>query len=79
MAKQIFKVQMDGVELSKAQAEGLQKTINAAATSYLAKNARIIGKDGIWGIKNPEWLGIWMKNFKSLEALRAGGFKKIQM
>lgn len=79
MPKQIFKVQMDGVELTKAQTEGLQKAINAAATSYLAKNARLFPKDGIWGIKNPEWLGIWMKNFKDLAALKAGGFRKIQM
>jgi hypothetical protein len=76
MAKQIFKVQMDGVELSKTQAAGLQKAINAAATSYIAKNIRVIPKDSIWGMKNPEWLGIWIKNFKDLAALKAGGFKQ---
>jgi hypothetical protein len=76
MAKQIFKVQMDGVELSKTHAAGLQKAINAAATSYIAKNIRVIPKDSIWGMKNPEWLGIWIKNFKDLAALKAGGFKQ---
>jgi hypothetical protein len=76
MAKQIFKVQMDGVELSKTQAAGLQKAINAAATSYIAKNIRVVPKDSIWGMKNPEWLGIWIKNFKDLAALKAGGFKQ---
>jgi hypothetical protein len=76
MAKQIFKVQLDGVELSKAHEAGLQKAISAAATSYLAKNIRIIPKDNFWGIRNPEWLGIWMKNFKDLAGLKAGGFKQ---
>ena len=75
MAKQIFKVQLDGAELTKAQAAGLQKAISAAATSYIAKNFRAIPKDSIWGMKNPEWLGIWMRNFKNLDALKKGGFK----
>ena len=76
MAKQIFKVQMDGVELTKAQAAGLQKTINAAATSYIAKNMRPIPKGSIWGMKNPEWLGIWLRKFADLPSLKAGGFKQ---
>lgn len=76
MAKQIFKVQMDGVELTKTQAAGLQNAINTAATSYIAKSFRPIPKDSIWGMKRPEWLGIWIKKFKDLEGLKAGGFKK---
>lgn len=77
MAKQIFKVQLDGVELTKAQTDGLQKAISAAATSYIAKNFRALPKENIWGIRNPEWLGIWLKNFKDLDALKKlGGFKK---
>lgn len=76
MAKQIFKVQMDGVELSKAQEAGLQKAINTAATSYIAKNVRPIPQGSIWGMKKPEWIGIWLKNFKDLAALKAGGFKQ---
>jgi hypothetical protein len=76
MAKQIFKVQMDGVELTKTQAAGLQKAINAAATSYIGKNMRTLPNTGIWGMKNPEWLGIWMKKFKDLAGLKAGGFKQ---
>ena len=78
MAKQIFKVQMDGVELTKAQAAGLQKTINAAATSYIAKNMRLIPKDSIWGMKNPEWLGIWLKDsltFLHLKQVVLSNFK----
>lgn len=79
MAKQIFKVQLDGVELTKAQAAGLQKAINTAATSYIGKNFRTLPKESIWGIKNPEWLGIWIKNFKDLGALKkVGDFKKAQ-
>jgi hypothetical protein len=79
MAKQIFKVQLDGVELTKAQSAGLQKAINAAATSYIGKNFKTLPKDNIWGIKNPEWLGIWIKNFKDLAALKnVGDFKKLQ-
>ncbi|MFT3978887.1 MAG: hypothetical protein QM687_00365 [Ferruginibacter sp.] len=77
MAKQIFKVQLDGAELSKAQAAGLQKAINAAATTYIAKSVRVIPQDRLWGIKNPEWLGIWIKNFKDLASLKAGGFKRL--
>ena len=76
MAKQIFRVQLDGVELSKAQEAGLQKAISSAATLYLAKNVRLIPKDNIWGMKNPEWLGIWAKTFKDLASLKAGGFKQ---
>ena len=77
MAKQIFKVQLDGVELTKAQTAGLQKAISSAATSYIAKNFRAMPKDNIWGMKNPEWLGIWLRNFKNLDALKQlGGFKK---
>ena len=76
MAKQTFKVQMDGVELTKAQTAGLQKAINSAATSYIAQNIRVIPKDSIWGMRNPEWLGIWLKNFKDLASLKAGGFKQ---
>ena len=76
MAKQTFKVQMDGVELTKAHEAGLQKAINAAATSYLAKNVRLIPQGNIWGMRNPEWLGIWLKNFKDLASLKAGGFKQ---
>ena len=75
MAKQIFKVQLDGVELTKAQTAGLQKAISSAATSYIAKNFRAVPKDSIWGMRNPEWLGIWMRNFKNLDALKKGGFK----
>jgi hypothetical protein len=75
MAKAIFKVQLDGAELSRAQSDGLQKAINAAATSYLAKNVKVTPTN-VWGMKNPEWLGIWLKNFKDLAALKAGGFKQ---
>jgi hypothetical protein len=77
MAKQIFKVQLDGVDITAAQAAGLQKAINTAATTYIAKNFKALPKDSIWGIKNPEWLGIWIKNFKNLDALKKlGGFKR---
>jgi hypothetical protein len=79
MAKQIFKVQMDGVELTKAQADGLQKAISSAATTYIAKNFKVLPKDNIWGVKRPEWLGIWIKNFKNLDALKkVADFKKLQ-
>jgi hypothetical protein len=27
-------------------------------------------------MKRPEWLGIWIKKFKDLEGLKAGGFKQ---
>jgi hypothetical protein len=78
MAKQIFKVQLDGVELTKAQTDGLQKAISTAASLYIGKNLRAMPKDSIWGIRNPEWLGIWMRNFKNLDALKKlGGFKKL--
>ncbi|MFT3703817.1 MAG: hypothetical protein QM802_15745 [Agriterribacter sp.] len=77
MAKQIFKVQLDGASLTASQVAGLQKAINAAATSYLAKNIKITPQDGIWGIKKPEWIGIWAKKFKDIASLKAGGFKAI--
>ncbi|MCC6286350.1 MAG: hypothetical protein IT249_00550 [Chitinophagaceae bacterium] len=75
MAKQIFKVQLDGASLTASQIAGLQKAINEAATSYIAKNIKITPQDGIWGIKKPEWLGIWAKRFKDIPSLKAGGFR----
>ncbi len=76
MAKQIFKVQIDGAVLSRTQVAGLQKAINEAATSYLARNIKVMPQDGVWGLKRPEWLGIWAKRFKDIASLKAGGFKQ---
>lgn len=80
MARQIFKVQLDGIDLSKSQADGLQKAINSATATYLAKSFRAIPQDRIWGIRNPEWLGIWIKNFRNLADLKKiGGFKNFKI
>jgi hypothetical protein len=78
MPKQSFKVQIDGIELTKSQTAELQKTINAAATSYIAKNFKTLPNDRLWGIRNPEWLGIWIKNFGNLADFKKSGlFKKM--
>lgn len=70
MASQIFKVQLDGVELTKAQADGLQKAISTAATSFLAQGGVKSPKDSIWGGKMPEWRGIRIKLFNTPDLLK---------
>lgn len=77
MAKISFQVSLENVEMSTAQQTKLGKEINALVASYLVK---AVPADAPLGIKlkpNPEWLGIWLKRFKSIEDLKLNpAFKK---
>lgn len=79
MAATKFNVVLD-VELTTAQRATIQKNINASvAKSLLAINFK---EAGVWGNKvlAKEWLGKWLRYFKSLEDLKkAGDFKPTQL
>jgi hypothetical protein len=71
MATQSFKIQLDGVELTKAQADGLQRAINTAATSFLAQGGvKSLPKESIWGGKMPEWRGYVLRLFNNKDMLK---------
>ena len=72
MAKIKFQVTLENVELSNAQKAKLDKEINALVASYLVK---AVPADAPLGTNtkvklNPEWLGIWLKKFKTIEELK---------
>jgi hypothetical protein len=64
-----FKVRLENVELSKAATTALEKEINSVVARHLVKAG---AQKGIWGSKlriDPEWLGIWLRKFKTPEEL----------
>jgi hypothetical protein len=71
-----FQVKLENVELSKTQIAQIQKEINAAVAGVLVKQG---AAQKVWGSKlelAPEWYGKWLRQFRSLEELKAkGGFK----
>ena len=75
-----FQVKLENVELSKTQIAQIQKAINSAVASTLARQG---GAKQVWGSKlklNPEWYGKWLRQFKSLDALKQNGnFKQEKM
>jgi hypothetical protein len=79
MAKITFQVTLENVELSNAAKSRLDKEINALVASYVVKAVPADASLGT-NIKiklKPEWLGIWLKRFKSIEDLKANqDFKK---
>ncbi|HTE11444.1 MAG TPA: hypothetical protein VK645_10745 [Chitinophagaceae bacterium] len=65
-----FQVKLENVELSAKQIAQIQKEINGAVANTLAKQG---AAKQVWGSKlklNPEWYGKWLRQFKSLEALK---------
>ena len=79
MAKISFQVTLENVELKDSQKTKLEKEINALVASYLVKAVPADAPLGTKQIKilKPEWLGIWLKKFKSIEELKAApDFKK---
>lgn len=65
MKNQKLEIVLEDFELSKTQIAGLEKELHSVVAKHLV-NARFgntaIGKKII---KNPEWLGIWLKKFRS--------------
>ncbi len=78
MAKVKFQVVLENIELSKAQAAAIQKEINAVVGQSLLRGKLAGMTAGIpptLGFKvMPEWLGIWIKNFKTPDLIKTGGF-----
>jgi hypothetical protein len=65
-----FKVRLENVELSKTATTALEKEINSVVARHLVKAGA--QKSGVWGNKlkiDPEWLGIWLRKFKTPEEL----------
>jgi hypothetical protein len=70
MATVQFQVKLENVDLTKAQTALLEKEINAVVGKHVAK---AVGPATPLGFKlkiNPEWLGIWLKRFKDIDALK---------
>lgn len=77
MAKISFQVNLENVELSKSQMAAIEREINSVVAKHIVKT---VPPETPLGVKlkiNPEWLGIWLRRFKSLEDLKKNtGFKK---
>jgi hypothetical protein len=66
-----FEVRLENVELSKSLVKEINTAVSAAAGKAVIKAG--IGRDGALGSKlrlNPEWLGIWLRRFKDIDALK---------
>ena len=80
MAKITFQVHLENVELSRAQLARLEKEIHSVVASHVVKTVPAETPLGIKLKINPEWLGIWLKKFKSLEDLKGNtDFKKFNV
>ncbi|AXY73986.1 hypothetical protein D3H65_08315 [Paraflavitalea soli] len=65
-----FKVRLENVELSKAATTALEKEINSVVARHLVKAG---AQKSVFGNKlkiDPEWLGIWLRKFNSIEELK---------
>lgn len=82
MAKTQFKVVLDNVDLSKAQTAAIQKDINTVVAKHLLastkKTAAAAVRPNYGFMIPPDWLGYWIKNFATLEKLRASPFKVLR-
>ena len=80
MAKVSFQVNLENIELSKAQTTRIEKEIQAVVAKHLAN---VVTADDPIGVKlkiNPEWLGIWLKKFKNPADLKGNlDFKKFKL
>jgi hypothetical protein len=80
MAKITYQITLDNVELKGSKITKLEKEINALVASYLVQ---AVPQDAPVGVKiktNPDKLGIYLKNFKSPEELKANTeFKKYKL
>ena len=78
MAKVKFQVVLENIELTKTQTAAIQKEINSVVTQSLLKSrltTPVAGISPAIGFKIvPEWLGIWIKKFKTPELIKPGGF-----
>jgi hypothetical protein len=70
MATLQFQVKLENVDLTKTQISTLEKEINAVVGKHVAKAVPAASKLGSKLKINPEWLGIWLKKFKDIDALK---------
>ncbi len=70
MATIQFQVKLENVDLTKAQTALLEKEINALVGKHVVKAAGPASTLGSRLRINPEWLGIWLKRFNDLDALK---------
>jgi hypothetical protein len=70
MASTKFTVNLDGIELSKAQATALNKEINAVVAKHIGGIIVPGTALGTKIIKDPRWWGIWLKKFATIEKLK---------
>ncbi len=79
MPKTTFNVTLENVELSNAQISKMEKEINAVVAKYLVKGVSEESPLGLRLKPKPEWLGIYLKKFKSVADLKANvDFKKFK-
>jgi hypothetical protein len=64
MKNQKFEIVLEDFGLSEKQIDTLEKELHGVVAKHLigAQSGTSIGKKII---KNPEWLGIWLKKFKA--------------
>jgi hypothetical protein len=80
MAKVSFQVNLENIELSKAQMTRIEKEINAVVAKHIVNAVPAEAPVGIKLKVNPEWLGIWLKKFKNTEELKGNlNFKKYKL
>jgi hypothetical protein len=70
MATIQFQVKLENVDLTKAQQTQLEKDINALVGKHIVKAAPANATLGSRLKIRPEWLGIWLRRFKDIEALK---------
>lgn len=79
MATVQFQVKLENVDLTKSQVNQLEKDINALVAKQII---RAVPKSTPIGTKlriNPEWLGIWLKRFATVEAIKnSATFKQLR-
>jgi hypothetical protein len=68
MATLQFQVKLENVDLTKTQISVLEKEINAVVGKHVAKAVPAASPVGSKLKINPEWLGIWLKRFKDIDA-----------
>ena len=80
MAKISFQVNLENVDMSTAQQNKLEREINALVGTYLVKFASDEAPLGRKLKPRPEWMGIWIKKFKSIDDFKSNpDFKKFTL
>jgi len=80
MANQKFSVNLEGFELNRAQVSALNKEINALVGKHLKRAVKPNDPLGSKIIKDPNWLGIWLRKFGTIGNLKESKtFKQVKL